>query len=417
MNLNELSFLKDLSNRVTVSFCNEYENGDFEINYATRNRKAIEFFNKTIEIKNDDEYYNITLNRVEKFGDKDASTITVPSLPYEIAPPAILLSSQDEKFDDNSFFMFQKKMYDFVKDNKHRIITTRIPKDISLKLSFIYSFYNLENKVFFDEDDYKYSFLSLEIANDKINLFYSVLSQWLSEISPGLPEELDAFSKLKEYYIVEINKAVEQRIKTLDQYKKSHIQQAIDEGLDILVDDIRTEYENKKTRLKKLTIYSYRKMLDSFDDVFELLRFYPNWLNAPGAISKDIFADSFSVKIYLTLRTVGSNITLHEITNEYSEARINQESKEGLKRVINNRKNEILKELEDFEKENGVIEEVSSLRNKIFAVNEDPVVDNMNHFTEVFKYEWPEILAPEPKNLIIAKNIISDSSEIFYHDE
>ena len=109
MNLNELSFLKDLSNRVTVSFCNEYENGDFEINYATRNRKAIEFFNKTIEIKNDDEYYNITLNRVEKFGDKDASTITVPSLPYEIALPAILLSSQDEKFDDNSFFMLKKR--------------------------------------------------------------------------------------------------------------------------------------------------------------------------------------------------------------------------------------------------------------------------------------------------------------------
>ena len=404
--------LSNVASKIIICIDNVDADNNITKEFYTKNPFIIEkFFKKNIaNLQNN--FFNCKTQTFEELNLNDISGISLPFIPFEVSPTELYKTANNPNND--AFYFFQENLCNFLINNADKI-KDKAPvtfNNINI-LNFLKSHFFFSTKAFVTDFDYYCSFISNTIAEDRIKNFFNWLNTY-TDLNDTIAKEPDLFNKLRLFYDVKIKEAVNEKIKGLVEEKAISLEQSDKEDMLFMKEEITKHYDEK---ISYITDTNYHQMVRFFETVFELLKFWPPWLDTPQFIDKNQTYDLYRYKLFTCLKLLDSNLSITltpEILKQMTYIRKAE--------VLEQYKQKLIDEIDELLASDNTLEELKALKGILndFGAKDslDKHLSQTNPTEENYVYEvlsfWPEILQPEPKELEKIRNVLRDNGEVIF---
>lgn len=404
------NYIDNAAKKIIIAIDRISPEGNLTKNFYTKNKNII------LSIKPDaptsDKFFNCKTHEFTDSVDlSNSNGIIFPLIPFEITPNSIFNTDANE----NDYYQFQEKLINFFHKEFNRIKNNiHINQNNINTLNFIKSHSFFSSKIFNNDFEYISSFIENTVAEEYIGKFLSFISEYM-DINDNLKKETDIFAKLRLFYKLKIKESVDKKIEDIEKEKIFSLEQAKSENMPFIEGEIINHYNEK---LKLIRDNNYSKFIDFFDNFFDLVKFWPSWLEAPEFIDKNQCYDVYRCRLFACIKLLDAKVSLNS-SPEY----LVQEGYKMKLNLLNNHKNNILKEITEILASDDSIEELKALKDIITTTDLQKLLDdhlgkiddltNAYTFFEMMNF-WPDILQPEPAILEELRIVLSGNNDIIF---
>ena len=366
--------------------------GGLDVALLTRCHEVIKkIYNKDILLKNN-EIINLNTDKIESLP-LDNASITLPLIPFEISP-AELINTKEEK--DLKAYTFQDFLIEFIIKNKTFLKNTFFTEEDFDKLNEAFLFLEISS------NEKTCCYICKELVNTIFNDYLLKLKFIIDSNlnSPDYSQPL--ISLLKKAYLIEIDKQIEIKKKSLLDEKQNTIKMAEQNNLNLFLPDVEAHYKELHDRLIN---FNYNNIINSFSDIKELFSFWPPWLKKPVFLNNKQTITLNKMKMHMCLQKLGflNEISLDDLLkNKLREFFINK---------AKIKKENLFNEINEYLKTDSNLKELEELRTSLINLDIDKEFLDKDTLYSIILH-WPELLYPEPIEIKACKDLLFDNLEI-----
>lgn len=361
--------------------------------YTSNSEIIKKIFNIDIILK-DNELYNINHNKVESFENIDNFSISLPLIPFELSPSELMQDKEDEK---TKSYEFQNYLIEFVKNNlnsfKDNIFAEKEIASLEEALLFLDIPY----------EEVKMSYICKPVLNLVVKIYNDSLKKIIDKYLPSANYELPVVELIKNAMFNILEEEISNKQKDLLEEKKTTLENARHNNLNLFLPDVENHYEELN---KRLVEFNYRKIINVFQTIPELFYFWPPWLNKPDFLENKKTTTLNELKILLCSIKLGM---LDYYTLGADE--LNSKIKEYFINKANIKKKNLLLELDNYIANDPNTKELQELKNNIETLDIDKEFQDKDTTYSILLH-WPELLFPEPLEIKECKDLLFDNLEI-----
>lgn len=404
------NFIENAAKKIIISTDKIMPDGGLIKDFYTKNERIISSIAPGTVIE-PNKFFNCKTRVLETLDASKLNGIILPLIPFEISPNDIY----NDLSNISDFLQFQEKLINFLSKNYDKIKNNNPVSFNNINiLNYVKAHSFFSNAVFADDFEYTSSFISDTLANERVVKFLNYFSEYMN-INDDLKKETDVFAKLRQFYKIKIQEAVDRKVIELEKDKTFSLEQAKQENMPFIEGEIINHYNSK---IKSIKTTNYSRFIDFFDSYFELLKFWPTWLDVPEFIDRNQMYDSYRYKLFTCLKMLDANVSLSVTPDRLVKAAYTMKLE-----LLSTHKDKVLKEIDEILFSDNSIEELKALKDVLTSVNLQKLMDdhlgqyddstNGTTFFEIINF-WPDILQPEPSILEELRSVLSSNNDVIY---